>query len=141
MKTGWYGTDEYYVVKTLENGYRQQLIVCVQKEQGGRWNVFAGVFSSNSTYNSIKYSDVWKKPTSTNKNPSPKTIFLALEALKQIEEELHNKANGKRWYIYVDGLDKRRLHAYTRILTKKCNYKISSVTSYYCGLPLIYKRV
>ena len=141
MKTGWYGSDEYIVVKPLKNGYRQSLIVGVQKCNFGRWYVMAGVFSSYATYNTMSHSEAWIEPMSTNKNPSIKVLTLALEALNEIEQELHEQANGKRTYIYVDGLDKRRLRVYTKVLTKKCGYKISSVKSDHCELPMIYKKI
>lgn len=141
MKTGWYGENQYFVVKPLKNGCRQQLILGAVRGMCGRWYISAGIFSSNSTFNSVQKSKVWNEPTSTNKNPSFGVIYLALEALKEVEEEIHNKANGKRWYIYVDGLDERRLWAYSRILTRKCNYKLSNISSCYCGLPMLYKRV
>lgn len=141
MKTGWYNKDtEYLVVKPLKNGCRQSLIMGAQRGECGRWYIMAGVFPSNATYNSMRFSDVWATPTSTNKNPSIKVLTLALEALNEIEQEIHNKANGKRRYIYVDGLDERRLRVYTKVLTKKSNYKKSTVKSR-CGLPLIYKRI
>lgn len=139
MKSGWYN-NEYVVVKPLKNGHKQSLIMGVYHNNCGRWDVFAGVFSSNATYHSIANSDVWTTISSTNKNPSIKVLSLALEALGEIEQEIHNHANGKRAFLYVDGMDERRLRVYTKVLTKKCGYKKSSVRSR-CGLPLLYKRV
>ena len=78
-----------------------------------------GVFSSNATYNSIMRSSVWLAPTSANKKPTAKNLFLALEALDEIEQEIYNYANGEAAIIYVDGLDERRLRVYTKVLTKK----------------------
>lgn len=139
MKTGWY-YNQYFVVKPLKNGCRQQLVIGVQNIGGGRWNVMMGIFSSNCTFKTMMHSNVWDKPVSTNKNPSINVLHLALEALDEIEQEIHNHANGKRAYIYVDGLDERRLRVYTKVLTKKNNYKLSTVKNP-CGLPLLYKRV
>ena len=139
MKTGWY-YDEYFVVKPLKNGCRQQLVMGVQSIGGGRWNVMMGIFPSNCTYKTMSRSSVWYTPTSTNKKPSINVLHLALEALDEIEQEIHNHVNGKRAYIYVDGLDERRLRVYTKVLTKKNNYKLSTVKNS-CGLPLLYKRV
>lgn len=142
VQTGWYSKDKFFVVKPLQNGCRQSLIMWAQHDGGGRWYIAAGVFSSCATYNSMSRSDVWDTPTSTNKNPSIKTVSLALEALEEIEEEIHFYACGKRALIYVDGLDERRLRVYTKILTKKCGYKISTAKSEnVAGMPLIYKRV
>ena len=140
MTSGWYTEDEYFVVKPLKNGHRQSLIIGAVRGNAGRWYIMAGVFSSSISYYSMKYSKVWNEPTSTNKNPSMNSVILALEALNEIEQVIHNQAKDKRAYIYVDGLDERRLHAYTRILTKKSNYKLSTVKNS-CGLPLLYKRV
>lgn len=141
MKTGWYG-EQYYVVKPLHNGHRQSLIVGVDRCEFGRWYVMMGVFSCNISYQGMWSSKVWRYPSSTNKNPSLKVVSLALEALNEIEQELHKYANGKRTYIYVDGLDERRLRVYTKVLTKRCGYKISTAKSEYAnGLPLVYKKV
>lgn len=143
MKTGWYNNDkEYFVVKPLHNGNRQSLIVGASHYASGRWYVMMGVFSSNATYNSMYNSNVWATPTSTNKNPTVNTLSVALDALGEVEQEIHNHANGKRAYIYVDGLDKRRLRVYTKVLTKKCGYKKSSAKSDYVkGMSMIYKKV
>ena len=143
MKSGWYNYDnQYFVVKPLHNGKRQSLIMGANKCAAGRWYIMMGVFSSNATYNSMYYSDVWYTPTSTNKNPAVNTLSLALEALNEIEQEIHNHSNGKRAYIYVDGLDERRLRVYTKVLIKKCGYKKSTAKSDHVhGMPMIYKRV
>lgn len=143
MKTGWYNDgNQYFVVKPLHNGKRQSLIVGAVHGEGGRWYILAGVFSSNATYNSMYRSEVWNTPTSTNKNPAVNTLSLALEALSEIEQEIHNHANGKRAFIYVDGLDKRRLRVYTKVLTQKCGYKKSTAKSDHVdGMLMIYKRV
>ena len=142
MVSGWYGKSEYFVVKPLKNGHRQSLIVGAIGGEFGRWYIMMGVFSYNISHDKMYDSIVWRIPTSTNKNPSAKVFSLALEALNEIEQEIHNHANGKRAYIYVDGLDERRLRVYTKILTKKCGYKKSTAKSEYgCGLPLIYKKV
>lgn len=142
MKTGWYNWDnEYFVVKPLHNGKRQSLIVGAQLCYG-KWYIMMGVFSSNATYNSMYRSNVWYTPTSTNKNPTAGILSIALEALNEVEQEIHNRANGKRAYIYVDGLDERRLRVYTKVLTKKCGYKKSTTKSDHVnGMPMIYKRV
>ena len=142
VETGWYDKDHYYVVKPLHNGHRQSLIMGAQHGEGGRWYILAGVFSSCATYDSMNRSNVWGTPTSTNKNPSIKVVSLALEALAEIEQEIHNQGCGKRRYIYVDGLDERRLRVYTKILTKRCGYKISTAMSENdLDLPMVYKKV
>lgn len=143
MKTGWYNDgSDFFVVKPLHNGNRQSLIVGAQRVISNKWNICMGVFSSNATYNSIMNSSVWITPTSTNKNPTAKNLLLALEALSEIEQEIHNRANGKTAFIYVDGMDERRLRVYTKVLTKKCSYKKSTAKSNYVyGMPKIYKRV
>ena len=143
MKTGWYNDDkQYFVVKPLHNGKRQSLIVGVSHCTFNSWYVMMGVFPSNATYNSMYHSAVWGTPTSTNKKPTIETLSLALEALSEVEQEIHNHANGKRAFIYVDGLDKRRLRVYTRVLTQKCGYKKSTAKSDYVdGMSMIYKRV
>ena len=141
MKTGWHGESQYFVVKPLKNGHRQSLIMGVDRGEFGRWYVMMGVFRYNISYENMLRSDVWRKPTSTNESPSAKVFSLALEALDEIEQEIHNHANGKRAYIYVDGMDARRLRVYTKVLTKKSGYKKSTAKSDYCGLPLIYKKV
>lgn len=143
MKTGWYNADnEYFVVKPLHNGNRQSLIVGVTHGNLNRWYVMMGVFSSNATYNSMYHSAAWDTPTSTNKKPTITTLSLALEALAEIEQEIHNHANGKKAFIYVDGLDKRRLRVYTKVLTQKCGYKKSTAKSDHVdGMSMIYKRV
>lgn len=142
LKTGWYSKNEYIVVKPLHNGCRQSLIMGACHEDGGRWYIYTGVFSSYATYHSMHYSDVWHNPTSTNKKPSIKVISLALETLSEIEKEIYTKANGKRALIYVDGLDEHRLRVYTKILTKRCGYKVSTAKSQYvAGCPMVYKKV
>ena len=142
MKTGWYNERQYFVVKPLKNRHRQSLIVGVERCEFSRWYVIMGIFPCNITYEKMWKSDVWLYPTSTNKNPSMITISLALEALNEIEQEIHNRANGKRAFIYVDGLDERRLRVYTKVLIKRCGYKKSTSKSKYAnGLPLVYKRV
>ena len=143
MKTGWYNDgNQYFVVKPLHNGKRQSLIVGVSYYALSRWYVMMGVFPSNATYNSMYSSAVWNTPTSTNKKPTIETLSLALEALGEIEQEIHNHANGKRAFIYVDGLDKRRLRVYTKVLTQKCGYKKSTAKSDHVdGMSMIYKRV
>ena len=142
MKTGWYNDSEYFVVKPLHNGKRQSLIVGACHCASNRWYVMMGVFPSNATYNSMLLSAAWSTPTSTNKNPTAGTLSLALEALSEIEQEIHNYVNGKRAFIYVDGLDERRLRVYTKVLTRKCSYKKSTAKSDYVeGMSMIYKRV
>ena len=143
MKTGWYNDGkQYFVIKPLHNGERQSLIVGASYYTLGRWYVMMGVFPSNATYNSMYHSAVWDTPTSTNKKPTIETLSLALEALNEVEQEIHNHANGKRAFIYVDGIDKRRLRVYTKVLTQKCGYKKSTAKSdYVYGMSMIYKRV
>lgn len=141
MKTGWHGESQYFVVKPLKNGHRQSLIMGVDRGELGRWYVMMGVFRCNISYEGMWRSEAWREPTSTNENPSAKILSLALEALDEIEQEIHNHANDKRAYLYVDGLDARRLRVYTKVLTKKCGYKKSTKISSNCGLPLIYKKV
>lgn len=139
--SGWWNEDEYIVVKSLHNGCRQQLFMSAAEYDNGRWNIYAGVFSCNSTYNSIRRSSVWGTCTSTNKNPSLEVLKLALEALSEIEKALSEAAKGKKWFIYIDGMDERRLRVYTKVLTKKEHgYKKSRVISK-CGLPILYKKV
>ena len=127
MKTGWHGESQYFVVKPLKNGHRQSLIMGVDRGEFGRWYVMMGVFRYNISYENMLRSDVWRKPTSANESPSAKVLSLALEALDEIEQEIHNHANGKRAYIYVDGMDARRLRVYTKVLTKRNGYKKSTV--------------
>ena len=142
MKTGWYNDDEYFIVKPLHNGNRQSLIVGAHHCASNRWYIMMGVFSSNATYNSMYRSTVWDEPTSTNKKPTAETLSLALEALSEIEQAIHNHANGKSALIYVDGLDKRRLRVYTKVLTQRCGYKKSTAKSDHVnGMSMIYKRV
>lgn len=141
MKTGWYSTDEVFVVKPLKNGSRQSLIMGAYRYYTNHWNISMGIFSSNISYHGMQKSIVWTKPTSTNKNPSLKVLPLALEALKEIEEEIHGYVQGKKAIIYVDGLDERRLRIYTKVLTKKCGYKISTSRDRHTPLPIIYKVV
>ena len=141
IRTGWYSEYEYYVVKPLHNKQRQVLIMFAESVGGGRWNVGAGVFSCNVTYHSLTLSKVWRTPTSTNKNPSIITVKLALEALQEIEQVIAQDSQGKRRYIYVDGLDERRQRVYTKLLTKKYNYKKSTTKCTYCDLPMLYKRL
>lgn len=141
MKSGWYG-NIYFVVKPLRNGHRQSLIMGVQHYNGPHWAILMGVFSSNISYESMIGSRVWRVPTSTNKNPSIKVLSIALEALNEIEQEIHQRANGKRAYIHVDGMNEKRLRVYTKVLTAKCGYKKSSAKSQCVdGLHQIYKRV
>lgn len=141
IQTGWYRKNEYYVVKPLHNGCRQVLVMFATGEFN-RWYVGAGIFSCNVTYRSLDRSDVWDTPTSTNKHPSMKTIALALEGLQEIEDAIVKNANGKRRYIYIDGMDERRLRVYTKLLARNnCGYKKSTVKSEYCGLPLLYKKL
>ena len=143
MKTGWYDDDNvFFVVKPLHNGNRQSLIVGAQQLSTNKWNICMGVFSSNATYNSIMRSSVWMTPTSTNKNPAARNLFLALEALNEIEQEIYNHANGEAAIIYVDGIDERRLRIYTKVLTKKSGYRISSLKSeYVSNMQKLYKMV
>lgn len=142
MKTGWYSTDEVFVVKPLKNGCRQSLIMGAYRSFcTNHWYISMGIFSSNISYDGMMKSMVWAEPTSTNKNPSLKVLSLALEALKEIEEEIHSYIQGKKAIIYVDGLDERRLRIYTKVLTKKCGYKISTSKNHCTPLPLIYKVI
>ena len=141
MKTGWYSPYEYIVVKPLKNGCRQSLIMAACHREFNRWYIMAGIFSCNATYNTMTHSNVWVNPTSTNKNPSIKVVTLALEALNEIEKQIHSYTNGKKAYIYVDGLDERRLRVYTKILTRRCGYKISKTKSEYCDSHMVYKKV
>jgi len=141
IETGWHGDDYYYVVKPLHNGCRQELVMYGVRI-GSRWYIAAGVFSSSVTYRSIHSSKVWDTPTSTNKKPSISTLRLALEALKEIEDAIVEDAEGKRRFVYVDGMDERRLRVYTKVLAnEKFGYKLSSVKSEYSNLPLLYKKL
>ena len=142
IKTGWYEGD-YYVVKPLHNGCRQELIMHTMNTGCGRYYIAAGIFSCNTTYESLQNSPAWEEPTSTNKNPSFKVIPLALEALREIEEEIVKNSNGKRRFIYIDGFDERRLRVYTKVLIRyNCGYKKSpTLKGYYCDLPLLYKQL
>lgn len=142
IETGWHNDFEYCVVKPLHNGCRQILFMSAMNYGRGQWFISAGVFSCNATYNSITRSEVWHTPHSTNKNPSFSVIPLALETLAEIEQAISEKANGKRRYIYIDGMDERRLRVYTKILMRNnCGYKKSSRKSDYCNLPLLYKQL
>lgn len=143
MKTGWYNDgNDFFVVKPLHNGNRQSLIVGAEQLSTNKWNILMGVFSSNATYNSIARSSVWMAPTSTNKKPAAKNLFLALEALDEIEQEIHNRANGKSAFIYVDGMDERRLRVYTKVLTKKSGYRESRIKSeYVSNMQKLYKMI
>lgn len=143
MKTGWYDSNnKYFVVKPLHNGKRQSLIMGACRYGINKWAIMMGVFPCNATYNSMYKSTVWIYPTSTNKKPTMEIVSLALEALDEIEREIHNHANSKRTFLYVDGLDERRLRVYTKILTKKCGYKKSSIKSSVVeSMSILYKRV
>ena len=142
LETGWVTKSEYCVVKPLRNGRRQELIMLATHIGGGHWYIAAGIFSCNISYATMNCSEVWKTPTSANKNPSFKTIPIALEALMEIENELIKNANGKRHYIYIDGMDERRLRVYTKVLTRyNCGYKKSTRVSPYCSLPMLYKAI
>ena len=142
IKTGWINKNEYCVVKPLHNGCRQILFISATNLGFGHWNIAAGIFSCNATYKSIVHSEVWKTPTSTNKRPSFAIIPIALEALTEIEHEISENSNGKRQYIYIDGMDERRLRVYTKILARNnCGYKKSTKKSTYCNLPLLYKKL
>lgn len=142
MRTGWYNDNEYFVVKPLHNGNRQSLIIGACRWASNRWNIMMGVFPSNATYESMYCSTVWDIPTSTNKNPASMTLSLVLEALNEIEREIHNHVDGKKAFIYVDGLDKRRLRIYTKVLTQKCGYKKSTAKSNHVdGMSKVYKRI
>ena len=139
IETGWHTKNTYYVVKPLHNGCRQELVMYGFRA-GNRWYIAAGIFSVNVTYHSLELSKVWDAPTSTNKNPSISTLRLALEALKEIENAITEDAKGKRRFVYIDGMDERRLRVYTKVLAKeKYGYKKSSVKSKYSNLPLLYK--
>ena len=140
MKTGWYN-EQYYIVKPLHNGYRQSLIVGAQPINRGYYNIMMGVFSCNISLEKMLYSNVWNKPTSTNKNPSIKTLTLALEALTEIEQEVFKYRNGKKTIFYIDGLDERRLHVFTKVLTKKNGYKLSKSLDINTNLPKLYKTL
>ena len=141
MKSGWY-YGIYQAVKPLK-GQRQQLIMGYEQgKRGGDWEIFMGIFPSQCTWKSMRRSLVWAIPTSTNKKSSTLSISLALEALKEIEEEIQATSPYFRNTIYIDGMDYRRLHAYSRILTKeKYGYKKSSVKSEWCELPKLYKKI
>lgn len=143
MKTGWYNNNnDFFVVKPLHNGNRQSLIIGAQQLATNKWNIFMGVFPSNATYNSIMHSSVWDTPTSTNKKPAAINLFLALEALDEIEQEIHNYANGEVAIIYVDGMDERRLRVYTKVLTKKSGYRESPIKSEYVpNMQKLYKAI
>ena len=143
MKTGWYNDNNvFFVVKPLHNGNRQSLIVGAQQLSTNKWNILMGVFPSNATYNSIIHSSVWMAPTSTNKKPTAKNLFLALEALGEIEQEIYNHANGEAAIIYVDGMDERRLRVYTKVLTKKSGYRESTIKSEYVpNMQKLYKMI
>ena len=143
MKTGWYNDgNDFFVVKPLHNGNRQSLIVGAEQLSTNKWNILMGVFSSNATYNSMTHSSVWDTPTSTNKKPAAKNLFLALEALDEIEQEIHNYANGEVAIIYVDGMDERRLRVYTKVLTKKSGYRESPIKSeYISNMKRLYKKI
>lgn len=142
LETGWVTESEYCVVKPLHNGRRQELIMSAIHIGGGRWYIAAGIFSCNISYTTMSGSKVWQTPTSANKNPSFKTIPIALEALTEIENELTKNANGKRHYIYIDGMDERRLRVYTKVLARNnCGYKKSTRKSSCCSLPMLYKAI
>ena len=143
MKTGWYdGNRQFFVVKPLHNGHRQSLIMGACHYDTNKWVIMMGIFPCNATYNSMYKSSVWTYPTSTNKKPSIEILTIALEALGEVEQEIHNHTNGKRAFLYVDGLDERRLRIYTKVLTQKCGYKKSKAPSV-CGKGMhqLYKRV
>lgn len=141
VKTGWWDENRYYVVKPLHNGFRQELIMFATRE-ANRWYITAGVFSCNATYLSVQLSSTWHVPTSTNKKPSITTVSLALEALKEIENVIKELNKEKRKFIYIDGMDERRLRVYTKLLTRgEYGYKKSSIKSEYSNLHLLYKRL
>ena len=145
MKNGWYNNNNtYFTSRPLHNGARQQFVMFASNIGQGRYNIAAGVFPYQATLNSIKrnYNDIWENPTSTNKKVSTYSITCALDCLKEVEEAIAERANGKRRLIEIDGSDYRRLHAYTRILTKeKYGYKVSSVKSLSCNLHILIKTI
>lgn len=145
-ESGWYtnkwGFSQYYVVKPLK-GQRQQLIMEYwNTTRGDRWAITMGIFPSQCTPHSIRNSPVWDAPTSTNNNASTISIKLALEALQEVIEIIRATSPYKKNILYIDGMDYRRLHAYTRILTKqRYGFKKSSLKSEYCNLPQLYKII
>lgn len=145
MENGWYNNNnDYFTSRPLHNGARQQFVMFASNMGQGRYNIAAGIFPYQATLNSIKknYNNIWESPTSTNKKVSMYSITCALDCLKEVEEAITERANGKRRLIEVDGMDYRRLHAYTRILTKeKYGYKVSSVKSPSCNLHILIKTI
>lgn len=146
MKNGWYNDNKVYLTsRPLHNGARQQFVMYAASIGGGIYNICAGVFPCQATLNSIRnnYCDIWENPTSTNKNVSTYSITCALDCLKEVEKAITEASKGKRRIIEVDGLDYRRLHAYTRILTKeKYGYKVSKRTkSLCCDLHILTKTI
>lgn len=145
METGWNvnakNEDTYVVVKPLNNGANQSLYIFTEPLGGGRWNIAMGVFSSHhATMFSLLLEESWDIPASTNLAPSLNTLKLALDGLKEIEEELKTRSNGKRRIVYIDGLDERRLRTYTKVLNKvDKGYKTSSAKSRHCDLYQLYK--
>lgn len=135
MKTGWYNLvkniDVYMVVKPLPNNSQQSLYIGAESMGGGRYNILFGIFPTDiDTITKLFLERAWEVPTSTNQQPSAITLSLALQGLKEIETEIKAKSQGKRRIIYVDGLDKRRLRIYTKVLNRyNFGYKTSSVNS------------
>lgn len=140
MKTGWYN-DGYFVVKSLHNGYRQSLVMGAEPLGRGYYNIIMGIFPCNIGYKNMINSHILSEPASPNKNPSIKTLTVALEALNEVEQELIRFRNGKRTLVYVEGSDEQRARVYQKVLTKKCNYKISKSIDTIIDFPKLYKTL
>lgn len=149
MKTGWYNlgykyknANVYMVVKPLPHNNQQNLYIGAEPIGGGRYNILLGVFPADiDSVIDLFLEQAWEVPTSTNQHPSVTTLALALEGLKEIETEIKAKSCGKRRIIYVDGLDKRRLRTYTKVLNRyDFGYKTSSVKSdHVSNTKILYK--
>lgn len=146
MKTGWYNLGKninvYMVVKPLPHNNQQNLYIGAEPVGGGRYNIVLGVFSADiDSVMELFLEQAWEVPTSTNQQPSAITLSLALQGLKEIEAEIKAKSCGKRRIIYIDGLDKRRLSTYTKVLNRyNFGYKTSSIKSeHVINTKILYK--
>lgn len=134
MEKGWYpskysGCYNYELYLTTRPINDEQEVVMFASNLGrGQYEVSLAVIQNDCSFYDLFHLPCFDEIQSTNKMPSFRTAILAIDCLRECEEEIKRMAKGKRRIVYIGAMDKRRMRAYQAIVNRyNLGYKKSSV--------------
>lgn len=138
MDKGWYPSgydscDNYELYLTTRPMNNEQEVVMFASNLGrGHYEICLGVLENDYSFADLFLSPCFAEIQSTNDTPSFRTAILAVDCLRECEEEIKRRANGKRRIIYIGAMDKRRMRAYQAIVNRyNLGYNKSSVREFF----------